>query len=187
MVAFSFAANYPEATLKVALLDVPHPDEFFAKLTMLPGHGQFGDKIDEQHPAYPWWFALNQVRGLPERLLEGRFHMLQNWMFNYLLKDSNSIGPRDRAVYAAAYASPDAIRAGNGWYQTFTQDMIDYNTYREVKVPILALGSTGYTWLKEALPRKATNFQLVKIENSGHFIPEEQPEIASRLLIEFFK
>ena len=79
MVAFSFAANYPETTLKLALLDVPHPDEFFAKLTLLPGH------------------------------------------------------------------------------------------------------------LKDALPRKATNFRLVKIEDSGHFIPEEQPKIASRLLIEFFK
>jgi pimeloyl-ACP methyl ester carboxylesterase len=187
MVAFSFAANHPEATLKAALLDVPHPDESFAKLPMLPAHGQFGDKIDEQHPVYPWWFALNQVRGLPERLLDGRFHMLQDWIFNYLLKDANSIGPRDRAVYAAAYASPDAIRASNGWYQTFTQDIIDYNAYKEVNAPILALGATGYGWLKNALPQKATDFRLVKIQNSGHFIPEEQPEIASRLLIEFFK
>jgi hypothetical protein len=42
-----------------------------------------------------------------------------------------------------------------------------------VNVPVLALGATGYGWLKDALPRKATNFCLVKIENSGHFIPEE--------------
>jgi len=27
----------------------------------------------------------------------------------------------------------------------------------------------------------------VKIANSGHFIPEEQPETASQLLIEFFE
>jgi len=37
MVAFRFPANHPKATLKLALADVPHPDEFFAKLTTLPG------------------------------------------------------------------------------------------------------------------------------------------------------
>lgn len=35
MVAFSYAANYPEATTKLALLDVPHPDDFFSQLTMV--------------------------------------------------------------------------------------------------------------------------------------------------------
>ena len=46
MVAFSFAANHPGATSKLALLDVPHPDEFFSEIRMLPQHGKFGHKID---------------------------------------------------------------------------------------------------------------------------------------------
>ena len=186
MVAFSFAANHPEATLKLALLDVPHPDEFFSEIRMLPEPGKFGAKIDDEHPGYPWWFAFHQVKGLPERVLEGRFQIYQDFLIDYLLKDSKSIGPRDRAIYAAAYSSPDAIRAGDAWYQTFPQDIVDSKTYKKLEMPVLGLGSTGYGWLQAAVTPKATNFRLVKIENSGHFMQEEQPEVVAQLLIEFF-
>jgi pimeloyl-ACP methyl ester carboxylesterase len=187
MVAFSFAANHPEATLKVALMDVPHPDEFFSEIRMLPEAGKFGDKIDDEHPGYPWWFAFHQVKGLPERVLEGRFQIYQDFLIDYLIKDSKSIGPHDRAVYAAAYSSADAIRAGDAWYQTFSQDIIDSKTYKKLEMPVLGLGSTGYTWLKAAVTPKATNFRLVKVENSGHFIQEEQPEFVVKTLLEFFQ
>jgi pimeloyl-ACP methyl ester carboxylesterase len=186
MVAFSFAANHSEATLKLALLDVPHPDEFFSEIRMLPEPGKFGAKIDDEHPGYPWWFAFHQVKGLPERVLEGRFQIYQDFLIDYLLKDSKSIGARDRAIYAAAYSSPDAIRAGDAWYQTFPQDIIDSKIYKKLEMPVLGLGSTGYTWLKAAVTPKATNFRLVKVENSGHFMQEEQPEFVARTLVEFF-
>jgi pimeloyl-ACP methyl ester carboxylesterase len=32
----------------------------------------------------------------------------------------------------------------------------------------------------------ASDFKLVKVENSGHFMAEEQPELVTRALIEFF-
>ncbi|WP_198011815.1 alpha/beta fold hydrolase [Rhizobium sp. 42MFCr.1] len=116
MVAFAYAANYPEATGKVVMLDVPHPDAELAKWPLLPTAGTFGDKIDENH-AYPWWFAFHQVKGLPEDILVGREAIEQKWFFRYLTKDESKIDARDRAVYATAYASRDAIRAGNAWYQ----------------------------------------------------------------------
>ena len=186
MVAFSFAANHPEATLKVALLDVPHPDPLFSELRMLPEPGKFGAKIDGEHPGYPWWFAFHQVKGLPERVLEGRFQIYQDFLIDYLVKDSKSIGPRDRAIYAAAYSSSDAIRAGDAWYQTFPEDIIDSKTYKKLEMPVLGLGATGYTWLQAAVPPKATNFRLVKVENSGHFMQEEQPEFVAKSFVEFF-
>jgi pimeloyl-ACP methyl ester carboxylesterase len=186
MVAFSFAANHPEATSKVALLDVPHPDEFFSELRMLPEAGKFGTTIDDDHPGYPWWFAFHQVKGLPENILQGRFPIYENFLIDYLVKDPKSIGPHDRAVYAAAYSSPDAIRAGDAWYQTFPQDIVDGKTYKKLEMPVLGLGATGYGWLKASVTPKATDFRLVKIENSGHFMQEEQPEVVEKLFIEFF-
>jgi len=186
MVAFSFAANHPEATLKLALLDIPHPDEIIMEFRMLPELGKFGTKIDDEHPGYPWWFAFHQVKGLPEEILQGRFPIYQSFLIDYLTKDSKSIGPRDRAVYAAAYSSPDAIRAGDAWYQAFPQDVVDSKAYKKLEMPVLGLGAPGYDWLKASVTPKATNFRLVKIENSGHFMQEEQPEVVEKLLIEFF-
>jgi len=186
MVAFAYAANYPEATGKVVMLDVPHPDAELAKWPLLPTAGTFGDRIDENH-AYPWWFAFHQVKGLPEDMLEGRQEIEQKWFFRYLMKDESKIDDRDRAVYAAAYANRDAIRAGNAWYQAFPQDILDDGNYAKLDVPVLALGGPGYLWLKSTLERKTTNLQAFKIVDSGHFIAEEQPEETLKYITNFLK
>jgi len=185
-VAFSFAANHPQATRKIALLDVPHPDAQLATWPLLPAAGTFGDKIDEQHP-YPWWFAFHQVKGLPEQILEGRAELEQAWFFRYLLQDENALDSRDRAVYAAAYNSRDALRAGYAWYQAFPQDIIDDGTYGKLTMPVLGLGGPGYSWLKATLSTKATDLKVIKVEGSGHFIAEEKPDATITYLEDFLK
>ena len=184
-VAHSFAANHPEATQTVTLLDVAHPDEGLLKWPLLPKHDTFGDKIDENN-AYAWWFAFHQVKGLPEDLLEGRAHIEHEWFYRYLLKDETAISPHDRAVYARAYGSRDAIRAGNAWYQAFTQDIIDEKTYSTLRMPVLGLAGPGYGWLKGSLEANAENARVIKLENSGHFVQEEQPQELLRHLLAFF-
>jgi pimeloyl-ACP methyl ester carboxylesterase len=185
-VAFSFAANHPEATRRLVLLDVPHPDAQLATWPLLPAVGTFGDKIDEAHP-FAWWFAFHQVKGLPEQILEGRQHLEQEWFFRYLLKDESAIDARDRAIYAAAYASREAIRAGNAWYQAFPQDIVDDGTYGKLTMPVLGLGGPGYSWLKATLSGKATDLRVLKVEGSGHFIAEEKPEATLGYLADFLK
>jgi pimeloyl-ACP methyl ester carboxylesterase len=173
-VAFSVAANYPDLTEKLVMMDVPHPDESFAGVLMLPALGTPTDKLDPARP-YLWWFAFNQMKGMPEDLLAGRFKIAQKYIFHYLLLDDRSINAFDRAVYAQAYNSKDAIRAGNGWYQAFAQDIQDYKGYQKLTMPVLGLGGPGYDWLRFTLPNKTTDPKIIKIENSGHFIEEEQP------------
>ena len=187
MVAFSFAANYPAMTRKLVLMDVPHPDELFGELRMLPAAGTFGDKIDDQHPGYPWWFAFHQVKGLPEQLLAGRTGIYLDFLVDYLARDSGSISARDRAVYKAAFARPGAIRSGNAYYQAFMQDALDVKTYPKLQMPVLGLAGPGYGWLQASVPGKVADFKLVKVENSGHFLAEEQPGFVARQLIEFVR
>jgi pimeloyl-ACP methyl ester carboxylesterase len=182
-VAHSFAANHSDATRTVTLLDVAHPDEGLLQWPLLPKHDTFGDKIDENN-AYAWWFAFHQVKGLPEDLLEGRAHIEHEWFYRYLLKDEAAISPHDRAVYARAYGSRDAIRAGNAWYQAFTQDIIDEKSYGLLRMPVLGVAGPGYGWLKGSLDQNAHDATVIKLENSGQ---EEQPQALVRLLNEFFE
>ncbi|MGW3494827.1 alpha/beta fold hydrolase [Streptomyces sp. NPDC001020] len=189
MVAQSLAANHPQAVNKLALLDVHHPDETMYGLTLLPQPDQHVDgDFTAGSRTYLWWFALNQVRGLPEKLLAGREREWLDSLFDYLLLDRASISEPDRDIYAWAYSSPEAIRAGNGWYQTFMQDIKDEKGHAPLTVPVLALGGdhSNYAYLAAVVPSKGVDVQVVEVKDSGHYLAEEQPETVIRLLTEFF-
>jgi pimeloyl-ACP methyl ester carboxylesterase len=189
MVAQSLAANYPEVVDKVALLDVHHPDETMYGLTLLPQPDQHvaGDNRAGNR-TYLWWFAFNQVRGLPETLLAGRERAFLDTLFDYLLLDPTSIDDRDREIYARAYASPEAVRAGNAWYQAFMRDIEDEHQHPPLAAPVLALGGdhSNYPYLAAVLPAKGANVKVVEVANSGHYLPEEQPDTIVELLTGFF-
>jgi pimeloyl-ACP methyl ester carboxylesterase len=177
MVAYSFAAQYPDTVRRLVLLDLPPPDASLAKWALLPGVGPLDDKVGDGSHAYAWWFAFHQVPDLNVKMAAGRgIRAEEDWIFHYLTRDDASIDSRDRAVYEAAYLSPEAIRAGDGWYQAFPQDMVDDDSYPKLKMPVLGLAGPSYAWLAGVMPAKATNLKLVRLADSGHFIAEEQPE-----------
>jgi pimeloyl-ACP methyl ester carboxylesterase len=185
-VAFAYAENYPEATDKLAMMELPHPDDSLLTFPLLPAQGTFGDKLGTSRP-YLWWFAFNQVNGLPEKLLAGHIRVEQDWLFKYFLVDEGAVDARDRAVYERAYNSADAIRASNAWYQTLTQDVNDNRSYGTLQMPVLAMGGPAYGWMKKVVSQKAANLTAVKVESSGHFIQEEQPEFVVRTMTDFLQ
>jgi pimeloyl-ACP methyl ester carboxylesterase len=176
MVAFSFAANHPDATRSVTVMDVGHPDEGMFHIPLLAPPGV---------PVHVWWFAFNQVRGLPEELLAGRFRVMTDWLFDNLMVNPAAISDRDRAIYASAYDRPDAIRAGNAWYQAFYQDIEDQKAYGKITAPMLGLAAPYNDTLEQSLPQKGTDVRLGKIQDTGHFFPEEQPEALVKALTDF--
>ncbi|MGW6929101.1 alpha/beta fold hydrolase [Lentzea sp. NPDC054927] len=176
-VAFSFAANFPAATRKVALLDVLHPDESYYQIPLLPPPGQFS----------LWWFAFNQVQTLPEQLLAGRFRFLIDWLFANTAFNPDAIDERSRSIYARAYNSPEAIRASNRWYQAFHQDIADGKTYAKLTPPVLGLASVlSYEQMVAALPNIAVDGKAVQVDGAGHWLAEEAPDAVARALTEFF-
>jgi pimeloyl-ACP methyl ester carboxylesterase len=136
---------------------------------------------------YLWWFAFNQVKGLPEKLPAGHIRVEQDWIFNYFLVNDGAVDARDRAVYERAYNSADAIRASNAWYQAFPQDVIDNKGYGKLEMPILALGGPALKWMQKVVGQKATDLTAVNVENSGHFVQEEQPEFVTQTMVDFLQ
>jgi pimeloyl-ACP methyl ester carboxylesterase len=175
MVAFSFAANHPDATTKLALWEPGHPNEWFRTFTMLPSPGM----------AHLWWFAFNQIDDLPERLLAGRFRLLIDHLIN-LQGDPASIGEHDRIVYAEAYEGPGAVRAANGWYQAFGQDIDDAASYSILNMPVLALGGKYFRAVQALTEACASEIRFVEFAGAGHYLAEERPQELTRELLAFF-
>jgi pimeloyl-ACP methyl ester carboxylesterase len=176
MVAMSFAWNYPEFTEKLIVLDGMHPSEGMMQMPLIPAQGTFNDKMDANMP-YAWWMGFNQVKGLPEKLLEGRFQFLLDWLFNYVMIDESKMTAFERAVYASIYNEAEQITASNAWYQTFTQDIEDAKNYHQLTMPILGIGScVSYNYMKMGLPYVAKEVNIIGILDSGHYLYEEQPK-----------
>lgn len=176
-VAFSFASNFPESTSKLIMLDTPHPDPGMYQLPMLPILGA--------NYVYPWWLSFNQVKELPEQLLEGRMNIIIEWLFKNLLVEQSSLSDFDKEVYEFAYNGKDAIRASNAWYQSFPQDIEDSKTYQKLTMPVLGIGGSGYEMLQLSFANSTTDLQLRKIEECGHFILAEKPDETAKYISDF--
>ncbi len=175
MVAMSFAFNYPQFTQKLVVLDGLHPSEGMLQMSLIPLAGTFTEKMDANRP-YAWWMGFNQVKGLPEQLLAGRFQYLLDWLFNYVMIDDRKMTSLERSIYAASYNDAESIRAANAWYQTFLQDIEDAKIYEPLAMPVLGIGSyISFQYMKMGLPHVAKDVQLVGILDSGHYLFEEQP------------
>ena len=175
MVAMSFAFNYPQSTQKLIVLDGSHPTEGMLQMSLIPAPGTFTAKMDADRP-YAWWMGFNQVKGLPEQLLAGRFQYLLDWLFSYVMLDASKMSSFEREVYASFYNDADSIRAANAWYQTFLQEIDDAKAYPTLTMPVLGIGSyVSYNYMKMGLPYVAKDLRLVEIADSGHYLFEEQP------------
>lgn len=185
MVASSFVYNHPEATDKLVILDGTHPSEGMMYMTMLPAPGTFTDKMDAQQP-YVWWMAFNQVKGLPEKLLAGRFEMLLDYLFAYVMKDESQMSAFDRAVYAAVYNQPENIRAAGAWYQALGQDMQDAKAYAQLSLPVLGIASyVAHETLKMGVPAMTTNGRVIGLPDTGHYMFEENPAAVLEAVLDF--
>lgn len=167
MVAHSFAANHRAATRKLVLMDVGHPDPSLYDLPLLVRPGQ-GFSL--------WWFAFNQVQSLPEKLIVGRSRYIVDYFMDAFPPDPSAIDELSRRIYAHAYAGPDAIRAGNAWYQGFHQDVVDFAGYGKITAPFLGLTSEySFESNQAAWMAQGTDVRVHKVPGTGHFLAEENP------------
>jgi pimeloyl-ACP methyl ester carboxylesterase len=185
MVAMSMAFNYPDSIEKLVLMDGAHPSEGMLQMPLIPALGSFKEKMTGESQ-YVWWMGFNQVKGLPEQLLEGRFQFLLDWLFAYVMIDESKMPAFEREIYAAAYNTKESIRASNAWYQTFTQDVEDGKSYKQLAMPVLGIGSNvSYNFIKMGLPYVAKNCTVIGLLDSGHYMNEEQPEKVLAAIIPF--
>lgn len=153
----------------------------FQQIPVLPAPGTY-DLQNPQRGLHPWWFAFNQITGMPEQVFAGRYSIVQDWLFDYLSVRPSAITPFDREVYAGAYDSAAPIRASNAWFQAFATDIDDLAGYAPLTMPVLAVGGFSYDFVAAFVASAAPAARLVRLGDTGHFIPAEQPEQLLALL-----
>jgi len=174
MVAYAYAAQFPQATERVVLMDA-----------FLPG---IGDWKNVWLMRDLWHFHF--YGEVPLALVKGRERTYFEHFWNdFAANPAHSVPERDRRFYAKAYARPGGMRAGFEYFRAFEKDAEEFARFvqKPLAMPMLVLtGEKGSgEFLIEQGRLVATNVEGVVIRGSGHWLMEEAPEQVIPKLVEF--
>jgi pimeloyl-ACP methyl ester carboxylesterase len=174
MVAYAYAAQYPDEVESIVLMDA-----------FLPGIGDW-TKVWLLRDLWHFHFYGE----VPEKLVAGRERIYFEHFWNDFAADRNhSIPEADRRHYAAAYAQPNGIRAGFAYFKAFEQDAADFAEFARtpLKTPMLVLTGekASGTFLIEQARLVDTQVDGRVIKGSGHWLMEEAPEQTIPALVDF--
>ena len=164
MVAYAYAAQFPQATERVVLMDA-----------FLPGIGNWKDVWLMRDL---WHFHF--YGDVPLALVKGRERTYFEHFWNDFAADpKHSVPEADRRIYAKAYAQPGGMRAGFEYFKAFLQDAIDFEQFSKNKLSMPVLVLTGErasgNFLIEQARLVAMNVEGMVIQGSGHWLVEEAP------------
>jgi pimeloyl-ACP methyl ester carboxylesterase len=174
MVAYAYAAQYPQETRKLVLMDA-----------FLPGIGNWKDMWLMRDL---WHFHF---RGeVPLKLVAGRERIYFEHFWNDFAADkTRSVPEADRRLYAKAYAQPGGMRAGFEYFAAFEQDAADFQQLAKSRLtmPVLVLSGekSGGTFLIDQVRLVADDVTGKVIPGSGHWLMEEAPQDVIPLLTSF--
>jgi pimeloyl-ACP methyl ester carboxylesterase len=174
MVAYAYAAQFPAETEKLVLMDA-----------FLPGIA--GWETAYNHPGI-WHFRFNGPT--PEALVRGRERVYFEHFWNDFAADKkHSLPKADRAAYAAAYARPGRMRAGWAYFVSFGQAAKDFAELSQTTLSMPALAIGGEKAFGELLGQQlkvvASDAKVVVLQNTGHWVLEENPKGTTDALMNF--
>jgi pimeloyl-ACP methyl ester carboxylesterase len=164
MVGYAFAAQYPARVNRWVAMDAP-----------LPGVGTWAAQLSN-----PKTWHFNFYGPDEERLVAGRERIYLDRFYNELSANPAGIDEPTREHYAQLLARPQAVHDAFENFKAFPQDGIDNRAFLaqgKLTMPVLAIGgdhSYGAALTTE-LQAVATNVRGAVIQNSGHWLMEEQP------------
>jgi pimeloyl-ACP methyl ester carboxylesterase len=165
MVAYAYAAMYPQEVEKLALMDA-----------FLPGVG--GWEAVYNNPGI-WHFRF--YGATPEALVKGRERIYFEHFWNDFAADkTRSIPEADRRVYTQAYSRPGRMAAGFAYFASFPKTATDFEGLARTKLamPVLSIGGAKANGAALGAQAKlvASDVTVIVLEDTGHWILEERPE-----------
>jgi pimeloyl-ACP methyl ester carboxylesterase len=164
MVAYAYAAQFPESTQRLVLMDA-----------FLPG---IGDWKNVWLMRDLWHFHF--YGPTPLALVAGRERTYFEHFWNDFAADpKHSVSEADRQLYAAAYAQPGGMRAGFEYFRNFERDARDFAQLGQTPLTMPVLVLTGEKasgpFLIDQARLVAKDVTGVVVEGSGHWLMDEAP------------
>ena len=176
MVAYAYAAQFPQTTERVVLMDA-----------FLPGIGNWKNVWLLRDL---WHFHF--YGKTPLALVAGRERIYFEHFWNDFAADpKRSVSEADRRIYTKAYAQPGGMRAGFEYFRNFERDAEDFARmgHTRLTMPMLVLSGekAGGTFLIEQAKLVASDVRGQVVPGAGHWLMEEAPKTVIPALLDFLR
>jgi pimeloyl-ACP methyl ester carboxylesterase len=176
--AYSWALQFPQDFKSLTLIDAGIPGVTLTDDILLSDYKR------------KWNFIFQMLPDLPAELTRGKEDVYVGWWFKNKVCRPGAIPPDVVAAYVRAYAREGRMDAAFDYCRNIEEDMrFNKSQFRE-KLPIRLLAVGG----DHAIPNMGDSlkpyFQDVTslvVSDSGHFVPEEQPEALAKALLAFLQ
>lgn len=177
VIAWAFAARYPDAVRKLVILNAPHPQRFQQSLSA--GFRQM---------LRSYYVIFFQIPRIPELLLGSN----RCWALARAMRKSaiveDAFSDEDIEQYREAMSRPGALTAALGYYRSVFRTRHQTENLGNVQAETLvlwgehdrALGRELAEGLEQWVPNISVRFL-----DCGHWIQQERPEEVNRYLMEF--
>jgi pimeloyl-ACP methyl ester carboxylesterase len=175
MVAYAYAALYPDKVERLVVTDAP-----------IPGIAPWDEIV--KNPKL-WHFSFWGRD--EERLVQGRERIYLDRIWNDFSGSPSQPDEAARAFYTAQYAQPGGMHAGFEQFKAFSQDAADNRVFERTKLtmPVLAIGGEKSFGATEAVVMRnvAVNVREAVVPGSGHWLMEESPDYTVALIRDYLK
>jgi pimeloyl-ACP methyl ester carboxylesterase len=174
IVAYAYAAQFPDEVKKIALLDA-----------LIPGV----EPVWGQVKAQACWFGFFSQPHSGE-IVSGKVNLFLPDFWPVVGYLNNAFTQTEKNEFIRAYSVPGATIGAFHWFGAFPQDVTDDVEFMKNKLtmPLLALGADHFAgaWLADHCRLIATDVHEVILKDSGHWVVQEQTAQVQKALLDFF-
>jgi pimeloyl-ACP methyl ester carboxylesterase len=176
MVAYAFAAQFPDRASTITIIDVP-----------LPGTDIF--KMVAADPR-AWHFGFHDDPTVPEVLVTGKEDFYYTNFMQRVDAGTGVIGKEEFDDAVKAYSVPETMKTGFEWFRTAKVDAQHNAEWFKTKLqmPVLGLNAgklAPFPYIVDMMKPYAITVEGQAMD-SGHWIPESRPEELAKILSDFF-
>lgn len=165
-VATSFALKYESKLKSLTLLDAAIP-------------GLSTDNVFKpENAGRVWQFYFHAIADIPEMLVVGKEKEYINWYFTNKSFIKTAINKEDLNQYYKAYKGKQKLANGFNYYRAFPESARkNKENLHQLNIPIFAIGGEYAVGANvDSAFKNISNPTIKVVKNSGHYIPEEQPQ-----------
>lgn len=175
MIAFAAARDHADRIAGAVVMN-----------TVIPGVEPWSKVIADPRI---WHFAFHAIPGLPETMVSGRQRPYFDFFIDFLAGDKQKVTESMRAAFVAAYARPEALKAGFDWYRAFELDAKRNAEAKKIETPMLYVRGDADARRIDDYVQGLTQIGVSGLAHEvipgGEFSPLEAPDAFVAMLLRF--